>query len=90
MNAINKISDQTLKMLRNLSADQRAKVDQVVRTHVKACLRNGSPLESFDRLLIEAVEVVKLEERVPETKYDFVPSVEPFRHYEQYTSPREL
>lgn len=87
---INKISDQTLKMLKNLSRDQRAKVDEVVRTHVKACLRNGSPLESFDRLLIEAVEVVKLEERVPETKYDFVPGVEPFRHYEQYTSPREL
>lgn len=87
---INKISDQTLKMLKTLSRDQRAKVDEVVRTHVKACLRNGSPLESFDRLLIEAVEVVKLEERVPETKYDFVPGVEPFRHYEQYTSPREL
>lgn len=87
---INKISDQTLKMLKNLSRDQRAKVDEVVRTHVKACLRNGSPLESFDRLLIEAVEVVKLEERVPEMKFDFVPGVEPFRHYEQYTSPREL
>ncbi len=90
MNALHKVSDQTIRMLNNLSAEQRAKVDQVVRTHVRACLRNGSPLESFDRLLIEAVEVVKLEERVPETRYDFVPTVEPFRHYEQYTSPREL
>ncbi|MFZ4793045.1 MAG: hypothetical protein ACOYLN_02840 [Blastocatellia bacterium] len=87
---INKISDQTIKLLNKLTTEQKAKVDQVVRTHVRACLRNGSPLESFDRLLIEAVEVVKLEERVPETRYDFVPGVEPFRHYEQYTSPREL
>ena len=86
----NKISDQTLKMLNKLSTEQRAKVDQVVKTHVQACLRNGSPLESFDRLLIEAVEVVKLEERSPETRYDFVRGVEPFRHYEQYTRPREL
>jgi hypothetical protein len=51
----------------------------------------GSPLESFDRLSIEAVEVVEAARSWrSETRYDFVPGVEPFRHYEQYTSPREL
>ena len=85
-----KISDQTLKMINQLSPDTRSKVDKVVRTHVQACLRTGSPVENFDRLLIEAVEIVRLEERVPEMRLEYSAEWEPYRHYDQYISPREL
>lgn len=85
-----KISEQVLTMIRQLPAEIRSKVDRVVHRHVSACLKSGSPIESFERLLIEAVEVVKLEERAPETRFEFSREVEPHRSYEQYISPRDL
>lgn len=85
-----KISDQTLKMISQLPPNTRTKVDKVIRTHVAACMKTGSPIENLDRLFIEAVEIVKLEERVPEMRYEFIADVEPYRHYDQYSSPREL
>ena len=59
-----KISDQTLKMISQLSPNMRGKVDKVIRTHVAACMRTGSPIENLDRLFIEAVEIVKLEDDI--------------------------
>ena len=53
-----KISEQTLRMINQLPKDTRTKVDQVIRTHVAACVKNGSPIESLERLFIEAVETV--------------------------------
>jgi len=85
-----KISEQTIKMINQLPPDTRVKVDKVVRTHVAACIKTGSPVENFDRLLIEAVEIVRLEERSPETRLEYSPEWEPFRHYDQYSSPRDL
>ncbi len=85
-----KISEQTLRMINQLPPDTKIKVDKVVRTHVQACMKTGSPVENFDRLLIEAVEIVKLEERNPETRLEYSAEWEPFRHYDQYISPREL
>lgn len=85
-----KPSDQTIKMISQLSREIRAKVDKVIRTHVEACMKNGSPVENLDRLFIEAVEVVKLEERLQEPKIDFAIKSEPFRRYDQYSSPRDM
>jgi hypothetical protein len=85
-----KISEQTLKMINQLPREMRTKVDRVVRTHVQACMKTGSPVENIDRLLIEAVEIVKLEERSPETRLEYSAEWEPYRHYDQYISPREL
>jgi hypothetical protein len=85
-----KISEQTIRMINQLPPDTKIKVDKVVRTHVQACMKTGSPVENFDRLLIEAVEIVKLEERNPETRLEYSAEWEPFRHYDQYISPREL
>ncbi len=85
-----KLSDQTLRMINQLPKDVRAKVDGVIRTHVSACLKNGSPVENLDRLFIEAVEVIRMEEKFPEPKMDYLHEVEPFRRYEQYSSPRDL
>lgn len=85
-----KISDQTLKMINQLAPSFRVKVDKVIRTHVAACMRTGSPIENLDRLFIEAVEIVRLEERAPETRLEYSSEWEPYRHYDQYSSPREL
>ena len=54
-----KLSDQTVKLISKLSDDTREQVTKVVKTHLAACARNGSPIESLDRLFIEAVEIVK-------------------------------
>ena len=85
-----KLSDQTVKLINRLDEHTRAEVAKVVRTHLTACAKNGSPIESLDRLFIEAVEIVNLETRCPETRYEFNPYVEPIRRYEQYVSPRDL
>jgi hypothetical protein len=87
---IMKVSEQTLRMINQLPSDTRVKVDQVIRTHVAACRRTGSPIENLDRLFIEAVEIVKLEERCPETRLEYSPEWEPLRRYDQYLSPRDL
>lgn len=85
-----KISDQTLKMINQLTPGIRRKVDIVIRTHVAACMKTGSPIENLDRLFIEAVEIVKLEERCPEMRVEYSAEWEPLRRYEQYRSPRDL
>jgi hypothetical protein len=85
-----KISDQTMRMINQLPQETRTRVDQVIRRHIAACLKNGSPVENLDRILIEAVEVTKLEERLREEKVEEAPDWEPYRKYEQYSSPRDL
>lgn len=85
-----KLSDQTVKLISKLTDDTRAQVAKVVKTHLVACAKNGSPIESLDRLFIEAVEIVNLEARCPETRLEYNPHWEPLRRYEQYISPRDL
>ena len=90
-NQLPKLSDQTVRLISQLPESTRDEVTKVVKTHLAACLRYGSPLESLDRLFIEAVEIVKLEARVPEIRMTFTPhNFEPARHYDQYISPRDL
>lgn len=86
-----KLSAQTLKLINELTPEMRRKVEKLVRRHLSACLRQGSPVENFDRVYIEAIEVVELEDRFPETPaFEAPPSWEPVRRYEQYVSPRDL
>ena len=85
-----RLSDQTIKLISKLPDDTRAQVAKVVKKHLVACERNGSPIESLDRLFIEAVEIVNLEARCPETRLEYDPNWEPIRHYDQYISPRDL
>jgi hypothetical protein len=84
------ISDKTVKMMSELSSETKTRVRKMVRKHVAACAKFGSPIENLDRLLIEAVEVVRLERSHPELKLEYVKEYEPFRHYAQYTKPRVL
>lgn len=84
-----KITSDILKLINKLSDEERAKVDKVVKRHVAACLRNGFQPENMDRVYIEAVEMVRLEEQFPEPETVKEERIyEPFRRYEQYVSPK--
>lgn len=84
-----KITSDILKLINKLSDEERAKVDKVVKRHVAACLRNGFQPENMDRVYIEAVEQVRLEEQFPEPEPVKEERIyEPFRRYEQYVSPK--
>lgn len=84
-----KITSDILKLINKLSDEERAKVDKVVKRHVAACLRNGFQPENMDRVYIEAVEMVRLEEQFPEPEVVKEERIyEPFRRYEQYVSPK--
>lgn len=56
-----KITDETLRSLRSLGDSERDAVDKVVKAHIRACTKAGSPVENLDRVTIEAVEMVRLE-----------------------------
>lgn len=86
-----KITSDTLKLINQLSQVHRQKVDAIVRGHVRACRNNGFEPENLERAYIEAMEIVKLEERFPEDKIvETVGRYDPVRRYEQYRSPRAV
>ncbi len=69
-----------------LTKPQRAEVDAIVKRHTEACQRQGVKIESLDRVWIEAMELVRLNDaegaREP---WDG----EPARSYPQYVSPKD-
>ena len=84
------ISQQTLSSLRELDESSLAKVESIVRRHVKACRDNGLDVESLERLYIEAMEVVRAETKFGEETQD--PEMEalskaPKVAFTQYLSP---
>ena len=84
-----KITSDTLKLTNKLPKDKRERVDAIVRRHVRACQDNGFQPENLERVYIEAVEMVDIEERFPsEPAAEDNRTWEPFRHYEQYVSPK--
>lgn len=83
-----KISNDTLQLIDKLSKTKRERVDAIVRRHVRACQRNGFEPESMERVFIEAVEIVNLEERFPEMHAEDARDWEPVRSYNQYVSPK--
>ncbi|HWQ36884.1 MAG TPA: hypothetical protein VNQ79_28895 [Blastocatellia bacterium] len=83
-----KVTTDTLKLLSRVSRDKRDKIETIVRRHVSACYRNGFPPENLDRVYLEAMEIVNLEERFPEPVSEEPRDWEPARHYHQYVSPK--
>ena len=83
-----KISSDTLKMINKLPKKKKEKVDAIVRRHVAACQRNGFDPENLDRVYIEAIEMIDLEVRFPESDAEESRDWEPARHYDQYISPK--
>lgn len=83
-----KITSDTLKLVNRLPNDKREKVDAIVRRHVRACQQNGFNPENLERVYIEAVEMVDIEDRFPEPVAEDNRTWEPFRQYDQYISPK--
>ncbi len=82
------VSNDTLRKVNSLQDKKRAKVISIVRRHLKACEKNGCPLENLDRVYLEAIEVAEMEMKFPETEKTKFQSWEPARHYDQYVSPK--
>lgn len=83
-----KITSDTLKLVNTLPKDKREKVDAIVHRHVQACQKNGFLPENLERVYIEAVEMVDIEERFPDPIVEDNRDWEPFRQYDQYVSPK--
>ncbi|MFN0124087.1 MAG: hypothetical protein ACKV2V_26590 [Blastocatellia bacterium] len=83
-----KVDPDTIRAFNQLSREKRGKVEAIVRRHVAACYRNGFPPENLDRVYIEAMDVVRMEEKFPEPVTAETRDYEPVRHYDQYISPR--
>jgi hypothetical protein len=86
-----KLAEQTLKLMERLDDVERAAVDAQMHTYLKACVKHGSPIENLDRVILESIEVTRLEARLGETR-SAAKSVEhenwPPMTYPQYVSPR--
>ena len=83
-----KLANETMKVINRLSPEKKEKVEAVVRRHITACLKNGFPPENIDRVYLEAIEIVNLEEIFPEPKVEETRDWEPARRYDQYVSPK--
>lgn len=82
-----KISNDTLRAINQLSKKKKEKVDAIVKRHVAACQKNGFLPENLERVFIEAIEMVDLDDRFPESKSEEFRNYEPARRYDQYISP---
>jgi hypothetical protein len=76
--------------LNAMSAEKRKKVEAIVRRHIDACQRMGVEIEYLDRVWIEAIEAIGIEEKFPGLMVEDNewPEVEPARHYDVYAPPR--
>ncbi|MGE0105008.1 MAG: hypothetical protein AB7H86_13055 [Blastocatellales bacterium] len=85
---MSKLTMETIRMIEDLAEEKREKVELIVRRHVAACQRNGFLPENLERVYIEAVEMVDLDERYPEPVVEEIRDWEPLRRYDQYVGPR--
>lgn len=84
-----KIPGDVQKVVKALPLEKRRRVEAIVRRHVDACNRMGVDVEYIDRIWIEAVESIDIEEKFPELSLnDKWPRLEPARRYDVYVNPR--
>lgn len=88
---MNRLTNETVRMLTSLPPEKKEMVEAIVRRHVQACRKNGFQPENMERVFIEAVEMVEIELRAPKVNdpaTELSHNWEPFRRYDQYSSPR--
>lgn len=73
--------------LQKMTPEQQEKVKALLARHIRALRNAGAPEEDKARLINEAMELVRLEGKLPP---DEAPRYEPFRQYQTYVSPRDL
>jgi hypothetical protein len=89
-----KISPLTIRALQELSKDEKAKVDAIVRAHIEACGASGLEPENLERVYIEAIEIVKLEAKNPPpegaiSEEEYKEAMLTSSHYSVYQPPKE-
>lgn len=89
MMTMTKISKDVLKKIEALSQEKRQKVEAVVRRHLAACERMDVQPDSLDRVWIESIEAVEIDEHFNETMDDKWPVWQPQRSYDVYSSPAD-
>ena len=85
-----KLSSHALRALQELDDSGREAVEQIVRSHIRACRLNGFQPENLERVYQEAIEIVRLEGPPKKDPMLTTNKYEPTRRYEQYRSPRAL
>lgn len=68
-------------------ATQR-KVKRIVRTYLQTCAKLGAPATDLERVHLEAIEAVRLQEMYPENEMPQIADYHHARHYAQYVSPK--
>ena len=87
---MSKISADTLALYKGLPQELRNKVDAKLRTYYRALKAAGMKDDAqADQVMREAIQVVKLEHNNP-SALDQWEDDGPPRHYDQYTSPKDL
>jgi len=82
-----KISADVLRRIEALPREKRQKVEAIVRRHLAACEKLDVQPDSIDRVWIEAIEAVSIDEHFTETMNDKWPVWEPLRSYDVYSTP---
>jgi hypothetical protein len=84
-----KIPSDVQKVVRALPKEKREKVEAIVKRHLDACRKVGVEPEYMDRVWMEAIETVEIEEKFPEfDDRGEWPKYESERRYSVYDSPR--
>lgn len=79
-----KISQETLNKVSKLPKEKRERVEEIAREHIRTCRRMDVPMESMDRLYVEAMEMVALGLDDGDEKWDEYTAPQ---RYHQYTAP---
>lgn len=84
-----KISADVLRRIEALPQEKRKKVESIVRRHLAACEKMDVQPDSLDRVWIESIEAVEIDEHFDETVDDKWPVWQPTRRYDVYSSPAD-
>ncbi len=84
-----KLSKDVMKRIQALSGEKRQKVEAVVHRHLTACQKMDVQPDSLDRVWIESIEAVEIDEHFNETMDDKWPVWQPLRSYDVYSSPAD-
>lgn len=76
-----------VNLLQKMTTEEQQKVKALIVRHIRALRSTGAPESDPARLIIETMEVVKLEMKSPSGE---MPRYEPFQQYDAYVSPIEL
>ena len=79
-----KISTDVLKRVERLEKSKRERVEAIADRHFKTCVKLGVPIESMDRVLIEAIEMINTGLDDGDEKWDEYTAPQ---RYHQYTAP---